>query len=366
MKHRFIFASLFLANLNYILYNTLEISPLIKDGIRVITIVLLFINILINIKVIRFYPVDILLVTLIATSLVSFNINPNIFNFIYIILIVLLSKDIPMESFLKNNYFNTFIGVCLIIILLQVGLTQNIEYQGLERTRNTFGFKNVNAFSSYMYSSTLIFILSRKRTKWFHIILASIVIVTIYRFSDTRTILVCFIIFLCVYLFLISTGSLLTKKKISQLLKPLVVFIAVLPVFASFLSPLILKQYPYLDRITSYRLSINTIYISENKIINLLFGGSVQPDIDNGFLTLFYSAGLLFSIFVVYMILKAICLQMDLKGYKSVAFIISFMYFNSLEALIIRPELSITIYFWVLVYWSFAKPKREKSYTISS
>ena len=86
MRNKIIFFSLFMSNLNYILYNSIGINDNIKNGIRIGVVGLLLVTILYKIAENKFRKEEILWVLLLIVSMVSLNINRNIVNFFYIIL----------------------------------------------------------------------------------------------------------------------------------------------------------------------------------------------------------------------------------------------------------------------------------------
>lgn len=146
-----------------------------------------------------------------------------------------------------------------------------------------------------------------------------------------------------------------------KLLKISLLFIVLVPIIFSFAAPLLLDNYPYLDVLTSRRLSIFTNYINENQITNYLFGGTEVRDIDNGYLTTFFNTGVMFTVFLLYLIMKALNHSIESKNYRNLAFIISFMYFNAFESLILRPEITVSICFWIVVYNSTKLSSKNKT-----
>ena len=101
---------------------------------------------------------------------------------------------------------------------------------------------------------------------------------------------------------------------------------------------------------TSKRLGRFANYINANNLINIVFGGTTLGDVDNAFLILLYNTGILFTLLVLYMIIIAIIRLIDMKESKYIAFIISFMYLNAFESLLVRPEILISICFWCVIY----------------
>lgn len=349
LKEKIFFLSLLMSNLNYILFNSLDISLLFKNGIRIFAIILIVFSTLLNKEGVVLKKIDFMWLFLIFISLFSLNISNNFLNFLYIILVLNVCREIRKEKLIKFNYVIMVISAFFIILLLGTGLISDTEYTQDNRIRHTFGFTNVNAFSSFVYSLFLmIFMYKEKIGKFFILVLISS-IYFIYRFTDTRTMVFSFFIFVVFYLFLqVIFGY---KKNYNvNFLKVTLKIIVLIPIVSSLFAPLILKRYPYLDSLTSNRLTIFSNYLVDNKFINYFLGGTNVPDIDNGYLVLLLNAGIVFFVFVLLAIMKKISMLVENRDYKSLAFIVSFMYFSAFEALIIRPELSVSICFWIIIY----------------
>ena len=350
MRNKIIFLSLFVSNMNYILFNSIGINDTLKNGIRIGVIGLLLFSILFNRKAITFRKEDLLWVFLLFFSLFSLNISRNIINFIYIILVLIVSKEIDKNRLVKWNYYIMLIGGLFIATLLITGITSNTYYSVGGRIRYTFGFSNINAFSSLVYSFFIMYFMYKDKIKKTSIIILVLVMYFIFKFTDTRTMLLAFFIYLFFYL---SLSRLFRYKNLNKrILKIILVGLIFMPIIFSFLSPLLLENYPYLDVVLSKRLSIFSNYINSQKPINYLFGGTTVKDIDNGFLTIFFNTGVLFTSYIIYLITKSINYSVDNKNFKNIAFIISFVYFNAFESLILRPEIAVSICFWIVVYRS--------------
>ncbi len=236
-----------------------------------------------------------------------------------------------------------------IFMSLQLGLTDNISYVVGERVRMTFGFNNVNAFSSLVYSFAIIFFLSKNITIKHYMFVTGLIFI-FYYYTDTRTTTGAFLIYLVCFIILKVIFKQKRGKKNKNLLKAVLTIAALLPVVLSFVSPIILDKFNILDDLTSKRLGRFANYINANNLINIVFGGTTLGDVDNAFLILLYNTGILFTLLVLYMIIIAIIRLIDMKESKYIAFIISFMYLNAFESLLVRPEILISICFWCVIY----------------
>ena len=359
MKEKLISASLFLFNLNYILYNTIGLSNLSKNGIRIFAATLLLTSILFDNKVFSLNKIDLIWIILLSASLLSFNFNDKIINFTYLFILLFTSKSMSIDEILKSSFKISVIGIAIVILFLKLGMIQNLEYTLGTRTRSTFGFKNVNAFSSLIYSFSILYMITREKIKCYHILLSLSFVFSIYRYTDTRTTLNSFVIFIVFYLILSKLKDTRIYMRYGAITKGLISSIILLPIIISMLSPVLLEKYPQLNITTSQRILINTSYIYENSIINFLFGGSAIRDIDNGFLTLTFSLGILFLLLTFYLGSFAISRLLDNKDLAYLSFIISFFYFNLLEALMVRTEISVSVCFWIILYKTATERKDE-------
>jgi hypothetical protein len=344
--------SLFIANINFILYNTLDVVAAAKEGLRIAALIFLVLSILVNNKLFTVNRFDLLWIFLSCCSILSLNINPNLFNILYIIIFIIVSKNISTDTLIRKSFYVSLFCAVVIFVLLGFGIIQNVNYSVFDRERNTFGFHNVNTFGSFVYSISILYILSRDSVRWYHVIFSTAVIFLIYSFTDSRTSIFAFLIFIFVFGALQITQKWNVTRRYFTLLKLSIIVLAVIPLITSISSSIILDGYPNLDIITSYRLSINSKYIMDNSLANWTFGGSTLTDVDNGYLTLIFSTGILFTMTVVIFVLIALRNFMNIKDFKAVAFVISFLYFSAFEALMIRPEVAITICFWLLIYRS--------------
>lgn len=320
---------------------------------------LLIFSFILNRKKLFLQYIDLAWLFIIMTSLLSFNINDNIINFFFILIVLIVSKDISVDDFYKKSFYITFICSLVIILFLQIGLTQNIQYYQMGRARNTFGFNNVNAFSNLVYSFSMLFLLTRKVIKWSHLLLISGFMYIMFTFTNTRTSILVFSLFLIIFIILNVIFKLENSQKYKVIMKIFMFILILLPLILSLLSPIIFTGFPFLNAITSLRLSIFTNYITDNGLLHLIFGGTKLDNVDNGLLILVYSMGLIFTLFVLYMILHAMSKLIDMRDSKNIAFLISFMYFNIFESILVRPEISVSICFWFLIYKSIEKSKKE-------
>ncbi|MCM3610415.1 hypothetical protein M4S82_04065 [Planococcus sp. MERTA32b] len=355
MRNSIILFSIFALHINYILYNSIGIDEVYKNGIRFLVIALLLFTLLLVKNRIKVQWSDLLFLYLLSFSFLSFNITPNIVNFFYIILILIVAREYSLKEVLDKSFYIMIISAVSVVVLLQFGLTENMRYTIGDRTRNTLGFTNVNAFSNLVYAFAILYLLSRKEILIKHYIFVLTFVIVIYSYTDSRTVTVACLIFLLVHIILQFLFK-MADNKLNGLIKSFLLLLVFFPIGITFLSPLLSSEFAVLDILTSGRLTRFTEYIGDNGVVNLLFGGTTAADKDNSYLLILFSTGILFSLMVLGLIVKAIFRLVDIKKSQYIAFIVSGIYAGAFESLLVRPEIIISICFWLVVYKSaFAK-----------
>lgn len=132
--------------------------------------------------------------------------------------------------------------------------------------------------------------------------------------------------------------------------EPVIHLLNILPILILIWIIKLRESFYILDIVTSYRLSIITNYIHSNSWLNFIFGGTQIADIDNGLLLILYSLGMFFSIYILIQIFRATHIAYRAKNIREIAFITSFLVYNTVESAIIRPEILITIVFWIIIF----------------
>lgn len=166
-------------------------------------------------------------------------------------------------------------------------------------------------------------------------------------YTDTRSVLVSTILFTFIFILLSFIVKIPRIYYNSELLVHLANF---LPIFLLVIILKLRQTFQVIDTATSYRLSFISNYIESNSWSNLLFGGTQVKDVDNGFLILIYSLGLFFSLYILIKIIKATHIAFQKNNIRIIAFITSFLVYNLVESAIVRPEVLITMLFWMVIF----------------
>lgn len=317
---------------------------------------------IIDIKSLKVSYIEIIGVLLSLIPLMLGKFNTTTFNILVLFFFIILNKEIDTNEVIKMLINSLVIGVLFYLFLYMAGFTSNYSYVLNGRVRNTFGFNNVNAFSSIVYSITMFFLVSRNRIKIFTLILLIISNYIIFKLTDSRSgfySLIIYMVLLFVQKILFSNKSI----KNNFFVKSSFLIILNMPIIISVLFPFLIKSNTDLiNKLTSNRLSLFKNYIDDSKIINFVFGASQAQEVDNAFLVMLLTLGVGFFIYFILMVNKSTFNMYKLEKKFKISFVISFLYFSIFEGLLIRPEYILTILFWIIIF-RYRNVKKESIIT---
>lgn len=338
-------------NLGYLGVNQLDMNQLSIISIRLLAF--LIICALLSMQGTRIFKIDrpifiFGLVTIVGavTSFISLNL-------LFIFLFLMGARSFSI-------YFLATASVCILgitivasVLLVYFGIVENnIDIVGSTfgigdelRSRMTFGFRNVNAFSAVVSAFCLLFILVSKRAVVGYS-LALIISYAFYIYTDSRTMLlatVFSIIFTVMFLLLASHRRIFYFTSI---------FIISAPLVLTALATTIVNQFPFIDLLISSRFTFSSAYFSGIPVFRLLIGGIDPPSeltIDNSFALITGAAGIPFLVYIairVFHLVKQCALDFN---YKTYSFTLSFWLFSFSESSMVRPESLICLIFWMLI-----------------
>lgn len=174
MKNRLLFLGMMILSLNYVLYNTIG-SFNGKNLLRIAAVLFILLHIIFNWRHISIKLQDIIIAVLLIIPFIVLPMNDKVINFGLILLLTISSRTSNYKEIIKNLFFISILSVLLVFIMNLSGIISNTAYTIGERTRYTFGFLNVNAFSLLLYSSLMLYILSRKKVELIHLIVMNII-----------------------------------------------------------------------------------------------------------------------------------------------------------------------------------------------
>ncbi|OEF81408.1 hypothetical protein [Vibrio breoganii] len=270
-------------------------------------------------------------------------------NLIYLNYIVILLLVLFFSSFNEVEVIECIfkISICLMIIhltLYMVGFaSEQIDANYIGRGRLTLGFSNPNQLAVYYFSifSVVMLKLTNKSnlSVYYKSLLIFIAILCLYIIivSDSRTSLIGVFIVCSAYLYnkLFGIGyKILTVSLISSIVVTLL-----LPMFKS----------TSVDVILSFRPSIFYNVIKELDFYQILFGFEYIEEVDNTYLIIFQSFGLIVGSILLFAIIKVLKLS---PPYLNVIIVAVFI-MSIFESFSIRPELPISMVFMLALSHHF-------------
>lgn len=327
---------LFLFGFNYVMYNALPLESA-KTIIRMIAIVLLAGGCLYRHR--DFSPWNFVLLGVAALSLAASRMT-DINLFVMVAVVSCLPKG--SDRIPRSELVITLISMLVVIVAVLTGNAENYVYTSeYGRDRMTLGFNNANTASVFYFSILFLFLLScRKLTVW-HI--AGVVVIggVLYYLTDTRTAILS--------LLLMSAFILLYKipndRWKSGLLKGAIWFVDAL-FLLNLVSVFFLDQLEFIDEFTSFRISQFQRLREAGGVIGFFFGG-VEKTTDCLFYTLLYHYGIFFYLLFAVMAHITMARLCRKKDYVKAAFMLSMFCFSVMETILLRPEILISIVFWL-------------------
>lgn len=272
-------------------------------------------------------------------------------NLLFIFLFVYAVRKAGKKQIISTATVVLGFGVFLSLLLLYFNVTKNImdvaesaSDIGMLRERMTFGFKNVNAFSS-MLVIFLVLCMVGERFVIMRYILASLLACVFYYYTDSRTLMFTVI---CILFFLITFKIFHFRKQVLFFITlPFIIF----PVLLTLFAPLVIDTSPIVDLILSGRLSYVRQYLVEWSSWNYIFGGA-EPlpvtTVDNSFALLLGAIGLpIFSLFL-YKFLHLIKMYIECSELKEYSLMMGVWVLSFSESVLVRPDTIVPLVFWSL------------------
>ena len=340
-----IFIPFFFLSISYFFTVGSEEFLVYKDIARLFYISVFLLYFLVNRKQINWNSYVLYFLTIILLALVyAVNGSPIVINLIVVTFftIYLKSRNVSQESLLLSLYFAYLAALTLFLtyVLLSGNLFASVTIG--DRERYYFGFVNPNKLGITCYTLIVMTVM----LQWHHLLEKKTVILmlcslfTLVILSDSRTAILCSVIF--VYLVY------------SKLLRRSIAVGALLPVLFLVLSISLSHAYGgKLDAFVSNRLSQYYYLISQMTVEDYIFGRSIQGiAVDNSYLQLYFGLGLiLYLMLSVYVFLKYLCINI----YINQVFVFSTLIYGLFEGVLVRPELLIAVIFYYVLSYSDAR-----------
>ena len=132
-----------------------------------------------------------------------------------LLLILLVSKNIDINKFIKNIFFIQVFMFCTVVLFHMMGMTTDvIKYREDGSIRNSLGFSHPNRLGNYIFIMILEYIYIRKaKLKLYNYLIIGLVLITTNYFSDSRATLYSMIVTLIIiYIYNIVGKKILTNK----------------------------------------------------------------------------------------------------------------------------------------------------------
>lgn len=340
----FYIIAILLLGVNFLLYRFWEIESL-KNVIRGVAAFFLVLCLIFEKKKIKRIEI-VLLICAAYLIVINGDISANI-SFLLLCAIAPVKNDDAM--FKKINIIQLILGA-LVVFLLATGLKANNIYNIGGRIRLMLGFNNVNAATGFFFSVLIIWLYTRKKMAWWHLIAAVVVVTVQYLLTNSRTPFFASIVYLGMY----WLSRYARKKWFKRAYLWVVGIVLVLP----FLNNILMAVFPQLNNLLSMRLSLAANYIHNNSIIHLLIGGSKEASVDNAYIILLYNAGIFFYAFFAYAVLISSEHYLKTRSRKELAFIMSVLVNGLMESPPMRAELLFSVVFWILILRPVISKKR--------
>lgn len=322
--------------INFVSYASLNLDTY-KLALRVIVTLLLIFLIFIkkNIKVSN------IILSAVATYLILINGAASL-NIAFLLLSGIALQDVDEHQLLKAVTCTNILIIVCVVILLQLGIINNIEWAHPLRRRFLLGFLQPNFAGILMFSTvSVFFLLKNNMVPKFYI---PIILVSwyIYYLTDSRTSFFAEILMILLY----YAFKYNRKKYIYYFCNSIILLCFISPfvwnnaILNSNLSNIVLSNRPmlYLE------------YINSNSIIDFLVGGSKIKLVDNFYLPLLYNCGIfIYTLFFIIMIKVSTGLLAN-NEYLKLSFFITVIIIGMMETFVFRPEILCMIVFWKIIF----------------
>ena len=324
---------------NYLVYSFLDLQDM-KNGIRIAIIVVLALYCLYLLLAkktnIRFFIfVGLAVLFLIIGSGIAINLA-------FLLLLMAVLVDVDVFKAYNAAFKSNMLMLMIILMCLLFGIVENVHYINPDgRSRNTFGFTNVNAASMFVFSLVVSYLLSRNSKRYKYVPLVLILATAVYLLTDSRT------AFLCTLFMLVAWFA------VYALPRPVSRIFSALFVIMMFLAPVAWSipqiSQGRLNTLLSSRPVLYLQYIQQHDVLALLFGGSRVEEVDNYYLIQLFGCGIFVYIICAASIITAVDVLIKKKRHAEAAFCLSMLLYGQFEGTLIRPEIACVPMFWMLV-----------------
>ncbi|MBQ7338984.1 MAG: hypothetical protein IJW40_11115 [Clostridia bacterium] len=250
------------------------------------------------------------------------------------------SDDVKAEE--KALFYVSVLITSLFFVFLFLGMVESRTYISTTgRIRTTMGFDNPNVAALFFSSALYLFVLCREKIKNRHLVVAAVLELVVFYFTDSRA---SFFAFLCFVVLVYIMRLSIFQKKNSVLIYASDAFFVIHLLsmfFAEYLMPL--------NSLLSGRIMHFINMTNEAGLMRYLFGGSPLRS-DNFFYMLMFKYGIFIYGLFALMVHFAMERLIKKKYYAEAAFIFAHLLLGFMESSIIRPEIASVMMVWVLIF----------------
>ncbi len=272
---------------------------------------------------------------------------------LFLCLTVLAFRKLPVEFIANSSACVLGAALAVSVLLVYFGIVANeedvtgsaLELGGEIRSRMTFGYRNVNAFTGIASSFCLIIMMTGRQVIARYVF-ALLVSYALYMLTDSRAMLTATLSFIALtFIFLLARHR-------PRFLTALAGLILITPLLLSILASLVLSEAPLLDLVLSGRLSFVSMFFAEMPTYRFLIGGaepSSGTTVDNAFALAAGAIGVPLVIYLAHITYRRVRRCVEEADFRVYSFLLAFWLYSFSESSMLRPETIICIVFWILV-----------------
>jgi hypothetical protein len=253
---------------------------------------------------------------------------------------------------LERKKFSNIIGwsYFLFLISITIGILYGYIDDYIYLDRHSMGFQNANFYTIVAFTGYISFFFAKNKKMTYISFLFLIITSMIYTGTKTdilALILSSFLIGITYILFLIN----IPKKIIAFFNVIVALSIYVLAYTLIFFSTFILREYPFIDILLSYRITLISRALDNEKDFSYLFFGGSKVKVDSFYLEILTSYGFIFTFFVAILFFNAIYIKTKYFDYRSLFLLYTFLFMSITEQLL-SPSLFFTIIIFTILFES--------------
>lgn len=290
----------------------------------------------------------------IIISLIEF--TPYKLNVLTPIVLMQCVSTLNLKTYLRYNII--ILGTTALLMLLFVGTGRMMSGEGIDfiRIRYDFGFTHPNTAAIYywgLFLSILLYCYISKYRNFVWILLAILLVLSIYLYSETisRSFIIAIIVFVVTFTYY----SLRTRSKPDYRIGYSKYILYILPVLFAALTiyfAIYANDYPKINLLLSGRPSLYHSLLSSLTPLQYVIGTSAFDHIiiDSTYMHLLFEAGVFLFIYFIYLYFFAIRYIVKQQNIIVIAVFVSFLAYGLMESLLLYSVIIGNNLFWVLLY----------------